>query len=260
MLMLRLWFFGGRMKWHGTRHSRTLAKVVEFRRRTRSRTLVVVEPALRDEHFVFTRHLTTTGLCWLEGCSSCSRFSPGRRGVVLKVPRGGRGRPERGRVPARCRGGRRRSHLDSSGSRDDPPPLARTSAGLSSTSCPPPRWLTTSSLFPQGASLLLRAGDGGGCQRAETLLAVHVLQPELHSHSTGSGTQKPEKPPLRDTKHYFVDTIWSLRRQSWADSGGTAMPGQPVAEEGRAPPTPPIPENQINILTSLWGVYQILSW
>ena len=131
----------------------------------------------------------------------------GRRGVVLNVPRRGRGRPERGRTSARCRGGRRRSHLASSGCRNDPPPLARPSAGLSSISCPPSRWLTSSSLFPQGSSPLLRAGDGGGCQRGEPLLAVHVLQPELHSHSTGSGTQKPETPPLRDTKHYLADTV-----------------------------------------------------
>ena len=57
------------------------------------------------------------------------------------------------------------------------------------------------------APLLLRAGDCGGCQRGEPLLTVHVLQPELHSNSTGSGTQKPETPHLRHTKHYFADTV-----------------------------------------------------
>ena len=76
MLMLRLWFFGERVEWNGTRHSRTLAKVVEFRRRTHSRTLVVGEPALRNEHSVFTRQLTTTVLCWQEGGSSSFRFFP----------------------------------------------------------------------------------------------------------------------------------------------------------------------------------------
>ena len=57
-----------------------------------------------------------------------------------------------------------------------------------------------------------------------------------------------------------VKTLTFWDDPCWADSGGTAMPGRPVAEEDRVPPTPPIPKNQVNILTLLRGVYRILSW
>jgi len=45
----------------------------------------------------------------------------------------------------------------------------------------------------------------------------------------------------------------------WAEPGGTAMPGQPVAEVVQAPNTPPSSKNQFNILIPQCGMYQILS-
>ena len=156
-------------------HSRTLAKIVEIRRRTHSRALVVGETA---------QHSTTSTQSSLGTWRR--RVSAGWRGVapLLALPQqpgqatwsriqsspggggtggsGGHGRPERGRAPARCRGGRRRSHHDSSGSRDDPPPLARPSTGLSSTK-----------------ALLTYCAPAMVSSRV-SLFNVHVLQPELH--------------------------------------------------------------------------------
>ena len=51
----------------------------------------------------------------------------------------------------------------------------------------------------------------------------------------------------------------SMRRVWWAVPGGTAMPGQPVAEVVQAPNTLPRSKNQFNILTAQCAVYQILS-
>ena len=45
----------------------------------------------------------------------------------------------------------------------------------------------------------------------------------------------------------------------WADPGGTARPGQPVAKVEQAPDTSPHAKNQFNIVVPQWGTYQILS-
>ena len=51
---------------------------------------------------------------------------------------------------------------------------------------------------------------------------------------------------------------YSLGRE-WADPGGTAIPGQPVAKAEQAPDTSPSSKNQFNIVDPRWGSYQILS-
>ena len=58
----------------------------------------------------------------------------------------------------------------------------------------------------------------------------------------------------------FITFIYcySLGRE-WADPGGTAIPGQPVAKAEQAPDTSPISKNQFNIVDPRWGSYQILS-
>jgi hypothetical protein len=45
----------------------------------------------------------------------------------------------------------------------------------------------------------------------------------------------------------------------WADPGGTAIPGQPVARAEQAPDISPVSKNQFNIEVPQWGTYQILS-
>ena len=45
----------------------------------------------------------------------------------------------------------------------------------------------------------------------------------------------------------------------WADPGGTAIPGQPVARAEQAPDISPSTKNQFNIEVPQWGTYQILS-
>ena len=45
----------------------------------------------------------------------------------------------------------------------------------------------------------------------------------------------------------------------WADPGGTAIPGQPVAKVEQALYTSPRYKNQFNIEVPHWGTYQILS-
>lgn len=49
----------------------------------------------------------------------------------------------------------------------------------------------------------------------------------------------------------FFQASWRERETVylwWAEPGGTAMPGQPVAEVVQAPNTPPSSKNQFNIL------------
>ena len=46
----------------------------------------------------------------------------------------------------------------------------------------------------------------------------------------------------------------------WADPGGTAIPGQPVARAEQAPAFSPVLKNQFNIKVLQWRTYQILSW
>ena len=48
-------------------------------------------------------------------------------------------------------------------------------------------------------------------------------------------------------------------RGEWADPGGTAIPGQPVAKVEQAPYTSPKSKNQFNIEDVQWTSYQILS-
>lgn len=45
----------------------------------------------------------------------------------------------------------------------------------------------------------------------------------------------------------------------WADPGGTAIPGQPVARAEQAPDISPSSKNQFNIEVTQWATYQILS-
>jgi len=45
----------------------------------------------------------------------------------------------------------------------------------------------------------------------------------------------------------------------WADPGGTAIPGQPVARAEQAPDFSPVFKNQFNIEALQWRTYQILS-
>ena len=45
----------------------------------------------------------------------------------------------------------------------------------------------------------------------------------------------------------------------WADPGGTAIPGQPVAKAEQAPNSMPMSKNQFNIEVNQWSTYQILS-
>ena len=54
-------------------------------------------------------------------------------------------------------------------------------------------------------------------------------------------------------------SLSSLPRREWADPGGTAIPGQPVAKAEQAPDTSPSSKNQFNIDVPQWGTYQILS-
>ena len=51
-----------------------------------------------------------------------------------------------------------------------------------------------------------------------------------------------------------------LPNGEWADPGGTAIPGQPVARVEQAPYTSPMSKNQFNIEVAQWATYQILSW
>ena len=56
----------------------------------------------------------------------------------------------------------------------------------------------------------------------------------------------------------FVSGFSSGGRR-WADPGGTAIPGQPVAKSEQAPESSPRSKNQFNIEVPQWGTYQILS-
>lgn len=56
------------------------------------------------------------------------------------------------------------------------------------------------------------------------------------------------------------DAILFLVLWLWADPGGTAIPGQPVARAEQAPDISPRSKNQFNIEAPQWGAYQILSW
>ena len=49
------------------------------------------------------------------------------------------------------------------------------------------------------------------------------------------------------------------RGEKWANPGGTAIPGRPVARAEQAPAISPKSKNQFNIEVPLWGTYQILS-
>ena len=49
------------------------------------------------------------------------------------------------------------------------------------------------------------------------------------------------------------------RGEKWANPGGTAIPGRPVARAEQAPDISPQSKNQFNIEVPLWGTYQILS-
>ena len=49
-------------------------------------------------------------------------------------------------------------------------------------------------------------------------------------------------------------------RGEWADPGGSAIPGQPVARTEQAPIPWPSCKNQFNIQVPQWGTFQILSW
>ena len=51
-----------------------------------------------------------------------------------------------------------------------------------------------------------------------------------------------------------------LPPEGWADPGGTAIPGQPVARMEQAPIPWPKFKNQINIQAIRWIAFQILSW
>ena len=46
----------------------------------------------------------------------------------------------------------------------------------------------------------------------------------------------------------------------WADPGGSAIPGQPVARTEQAPIPWPRFKNQFNIQATRWVAFQILSW
>ena len=51
-----------------------------------------------------------------------------------------------------------------------------------------------------------------------------------------------------------------LPTEGWADPGGTAIPGQPVARTEQAPIPWPRFKNQFNIQATRWVAFQILSW
>ena len=56
-----------------------------------------------------------------------------------------------------------------------------------------------------------------------------------------------------------IDLLFSSPMGKWADPGGTAIPGQPVARAEQAPDISPVSKNQFNIEVPQWGTYQILS-
>lgn len=58
---------------------------------------------------------------------------------------------------------------------------------------------------------------------------------------------------------YFFLLFKITPQGEWADPGGTARPGQPVAKVEQAPDTSPKSKNQFNIVVPQWGTYQILS-
>ena len=59
-------------------------------------------------------------------------------------------------------------------------------------------------------------------------------------------------------KFYFC--IFYFPIGEWADPGGSAIPGQPVARTEQAPIPWPKFKNQFNIQVPQWGTFQILSW
>ena len=66
---------------------------------------------------------------------------------------------------------------------------------------------------------------------------------------------------IREAFHIFfsISSCFVSPGGEWADPGGTAIPGQPVAKAEQAPDTSPSSKNQFNIDVPQWGTYQILS-
>ena len=58
----------------------------------------------------------------------------------------------------------------------------------------------------------------------------------------------------------FYFCIVYFPKGEWADPGGSAIPGQPVARTEQAPIPWPSCKNQFNIQAPQWGAFQILSW
>lgn len=58
---------------------------------------------------------------------------------------------------------------------------------------------------------------------------------------------------------FIIFSLYYSLKREWADPGGTAIPGQPVAKAEQAPDTSPSSKNQFNIVDPQWGSYQILS-
>jgi len=57
----------------------------------------------------------------------------------------------------------------------------------------------------------------------------------------------------------FLFSLLFFPKGKWADPGGTAIPGQPVARAEQAPDFSPVLKNQFNIEVLQWRTYQILS-
>ena len=67
-------------------------------------------------------------------------------------------------------------------------------------------------------------------------------------------TPPPERNEIESCRLYFRDKynyIIYLPKGRWADPGGTAIPGQPVAKAEQAPNTSPMSKNQFNIEVTL---------
>ena len=60
-----------------------------------------------------------------------------------------------------------------------------------------------------------------------------------------------------DFSSLFIEIVFPEGK--WADPGGTAIPGQPVARAEQAPDISPRCKNQFNIEVLQWRTYQILS-
>ncbi len=82
----------------------------------------------------------------------------------------------------------------------------------------------------------------------------------MHFGALSKAIQHAASNAWKDNKergNYFLFVV--LPNGEWADPGGTAIPGQPVATAEQAPNTSPSAKNQFNIVDPRWGSYQILS-